>query len=245
MDTEEPLCLPDVLLDIDPKASRLIESCSHSKSQTDDDEEPSDSETIVDESPLHQLRPPLTISDPQHVQDDLSISRSHSPSPIPNTPESPPDDTKCSTEQPIVKPILSKILTSVTQIRHVTNLEEMGYTRCKNIANTLQGKTFTATHCDDPSRLFAIKYAAKDLYKKGITISKEGKAYNIQEDIVKEGHMMMQFMQHNPPNALIKTYDFFEDDDFYYLSMEYGGSDFFDFVVNCHQLINEGKLSLK
>ena len=247
-------------LQINPNATVLLPS--RSQSQTDD--EHSDSETIVDEqppiTPLSPIKPshgvltPVT-SDPKQSNATKSDPTHHSTSQSPVSSQS-HSHSQGSQHQPIPDSLneisdekspnlsIAPINTSSSQIIRVSCLAELGYSKCKNIANTLQGKTFLAKHCDD-DKLYAIKYAAKQLYAKGITISNEGKAYNIQEDIVAEGHMMMDFMKHNPPNALIKTYDFFEDANYYYLAMEYGGSDFFDFVVNCHQLINEGKLSLK
>eukprot|EP00485_Elphidium_margaritaceum_P000675 CAMPEP_0202685370 /NCGR_PEP_ID=MMETSP1385-20130828/1101_1 /ASSEMBLY_ACC=CAM_ASM_000861 /TAXON_ID=933848 /ORGANISM="Elphidium margaritaceum" /LENGTH=580 /DNA_ID=CAMNT_0049339697 /DNA_START=57 /DNA_END=1799 /DNA_ORIENTATION=+ len=120
------------------------------------------------------------------------------------------------------------------------------YRREKFIANTLQGKTFTATRLSDKSaQEYVVKTTSKDLYKRGITITKEGKAFNIKEDIVKEARMMRKFMENHPPSSLIEFEDFFEDDNFYYLVMRHGGVDFFDFVVKCHELINAGKLTMK
>ena len=122
-----------------------------------------------------------------------------------------------------------------------------GYKREKFIANTLQGKTFTARYIDIRlnKQELVIKTTNKELYNKGITVTKDGKAFNIKEDIVAESVMMREFMNNNPPASLIGFIDFFEDEEFYYLVMEHGGTDFFDFVVKCHELINEDKLSMK
>jgi serine/threonine protein kinase len=123
-------------------------------------------------------------------------------------------------------------------------LRKHGYIKYKYIADTLQGCTFMAKRSGDGSEV-VIKSTKKELYARGITISKEGKAFNIREDIVAEGRMMRYFMNNNPPSSLIAFYDFFEDESRYYLVMENGGIDFFDFVVRCHDLINTGKLSMK
>eukprot|EP01083_Nonionella_stella_P242419 845627_1 len=120
-----------------------------------------------------------------------------------------------------------------------------GYAKVKYIADTLQGCTFMAKRLDNTGEIVVIKSTKKYLYSRGITISKEGKAFNISEDIVAEGKMMKYFMLNNPPNSLITFYDFFEDAQRYYLVMENGGQDFFDFVVKCHELINKGKLTMK
>eukprot|EP01084_Bolivina_argentea_P040328 74538_1 len=123
-------------------------------------------------------------------------------------------------------------------------LSAHGFVRGKYIADTLQGETFFAVHAGRFGEA-VIKKTRKDLYARGITISKEGKAFNIREDIVFESRMMREFMLHSPPASLIKFYTFFEDASSYYLCMENGGKDFFDFVVDCHELIASGKLRMK
>eukprot|EP01084_Bolivina_argentea_P008314 15577_1 len=86
-----------------------------------------------------------------------------------------------------------------------------------------------------------IKKTNKKLHAAGITITKSGKKISVQEDIVREAELMQTFMLNSPPPSLIEYYDFFEDADHYYLVMENGGTDFFDFIVKCHELISNKK----
>ena len=89
-----------------------------------------------------------------------------------------------------------------------------------------------------------IKTAQKSLHFAGVTI-KDGNRYKIQEDIVKEAKLMNKFMNNSAPDTMIKYYDFFEDDDTYYLVMEKGGKGLFEFCVEGHKLINCGKINIK
>eukprot|EP01083_Nonionella_stella_P073219 197806_1 len=56
-------------------------------------------------------------------------------------------------------------------------LSAHGFVRGKYIADTLQGETFFAVHAGRFGES-VIKKTRKDLYARGITISKEGKAFN-------------------------------------------------------------------
>merc|ERR1712228_80227 len=76
------------------------------------------------------------------------------------------------------------------------------------------------------------------------TITKKGKKIAIKEDIVAEAKMLEQFHANSPPASLIGFYGFFEDSHSYYLCMERGGTDYFDFIVKCHDMISNNKLSL-
>lgn len=91
-----------------------------------------------------------------------------------------------------------------------------------------------------------IKTAEKSLHFAGVTI-KDGKRYLIQENIVKEARLMQLFsnVNNNVPSTMIKYYDFFEDDDTFYLVMEKGGIGLFEFTVNAHQMIKNNKLDIK
>merc|ERR1712172_474194 len=120
MDATEQLSTLTANIDIKAKESLLINS--RSQSQTDD-EEPSDSETIVDEQP--SSHPPITpfspINDPPLSKpSEPQVSKSHSHShhqPIPtgtNLNDEHPDDNEEKSPSLIKHP--SNILTSSTQI---------------------------------------------------------------------------------------------------------------------------------
>eukprot|EP00484_Ammonia_sp_Unknown_P012191 CAMPEP_0197078554 /NCGR_PEP_ID=MMETSP1384-20130603/213174_1 /TAXON_ID=29189 /ORGANISM="Ammonia sp." /LENGTH=839 /DNA_ID=CAMNT_0042517421 /DNA_START=111 /DNA_END=2630 /DNA_ORIENTATION=+ len=160
---------------------------------------------------------------------------------------------------------ISASLTSSSQKKSYSEddtLYEHGYKKLKFIAKTLQGQTYTAVKLDDLEdgdedeiddedgengevTQYVVKTTSKDLYRKGITITKDKKQFTIKEDIVAEAKMMESFMKFKPPPSLIGFVDFFEDDEHYFLVMEHGGTDFFDFVVKCHELISSDKLSMK
>eukprot|EP01083_Nonionella_stella_P242420 845629_1 len=117
-----------------------------------------------------------------------------------------------------------------------------GYKRDKCITSTLQGQVFTATNNENKS--VVIKKTNKNLHYKGISVI-NGEICYVSENIVKEAYLMKEFMLYNPPNSCIKYYDFFEDASNFYLVMENGGTSLFDFIVECHKLIDSKKLSLE
>ena len=93
---------------------------------------------------------------------------------------------------------------------------------------------------------YVIKQANKSLHDERISITQNGlEHHRVCEDIVKEAQLMKLFTINNPPKELIKYYEFFEDKNNYYLVMERGGIGLFEFVVNCHEYILNGKLTIK
>ena len=91
---------------------------------------------------------------------------------------------------------------------------------------------------------YVIKRANKSLHHKRLSITENGEKNDCSEDIVKEANLMKMFSSNDPPKELIKYYDFFDDENNYYLVMERGGIGLFEFVVKCHQYIIDGKLSI-
>jgi len=124
-------------------------------------------------------------------------------------------------------------------------LRKYGYTELKVIAKSLQGIVIEAEslHSHDTDTVI-IKITDKQLHASKIS-NKHGKALSVQEDIIKEKKLLMYLTANNPPSALTKFLGFFEDKYNYFLVMENGGSDFFDWIVQCHRWIREGKVSLK
>jgi len=156
----------------------------------------------------------------------------------------PDSEDKADEEKRIANLDPNKELTQhQTQLLEEYTLKQHGYTHTAFIAKTLQGKVFNAIRNDDSKRV-VIKKTSKKLHKMGITITKKGKHVAIKEDIVREAQILKEFHANKPPSSLIGYYDFLQDSHYFYLVMEEGGSDYFDFVVKCHALIINEKLSL-
>ena len=98
-------------------------------------------------------------------------------------------------------------------------LRKHGFEKDVFITDTLQGQTFTAKSTDrHNTNSFVIKSTKKELYEQGITITDDGKVFDIKEDIVKEAQMMQSFTANNKrPKSLIEFVDFFEDEKNYFL----------------------------
>eukprot|EP01083_Nonionella_stella_P087770 244304_1 len=116
-----------------------------------------------------------------------------------------------------------------------------GYADCKRISEALQGDVYEAANSKNGSTNI-IKVANKTLYKKQITCI-NGKRIKIQEDIVREASILRHLTQHNPPPSLTKYKHFFDDSQNFFLVMEHGGENLFDFVKECHQCIEYGLIS--
>lgn len=136
--------------------------------------------------------------------------------------------------------------------RELSLLQEMGYIKIKKITDTLQGCVFIALNQnnmelnnDKSNNTVVIKRTSKYLHSQGITIQ-DDKVYKVNENVLKEYDVLKHFTNSpNCPSQITKVIDFFESDNNYYLVMENGGDDFFEFIVKAHQLINERKLNVK
>eukprot|EP01083_Nonionella_stella_P005199 15074_1 len=100
------------------------------------------------------------------------------------------------------------------------------------------------TKSGDYNSQVAIKTADKALHRQGVSISETGRKLKVHENMVQEAHLMSDFMAHNPPDSMIKYYDFFEDESMYYLVMEKAGIGLLEFTRTCHQRIRKGRLPL-
>lgn len=136
-------------------------------------------------------------------------------------------------------------------------LGRFGYTKVKTITKTLQGNIFVAKVENVSSqgkdgkkrkeKQVVIKKTSKQLHSEHVTVQ-NGKKFGIYENILKECIILKHLTENR--NGLIMTsftkYDnFFDDDNYYYLSMEHGGSDLFDFIIEAHELISQKKLKIK
>ena len=129
------------------------------------------------------------------------------------------------------------------EMQEEATLSSHGYKIAAHVADTLQGHVITAF--TENGENVVIKTSNKKLHNQGITITEKGKKYKVEENIVEEAKLMQKFMSSKPPSPMIKYFDFFEDNQWYYLVMEHGGSDMFDFVVKCHDYITAEDLSIR
>eukprot|EP01083_Nonionella_stella_P030363 83234_1 len=120
------------------------------------------------------------------------------------------------------------------------SLSSKGYTPIKKVANALQGSVWET--CKNETK-YIVKVAAKSLHKEGITYINHQKIA-IEEDIIKETEIIKYLTRHDPPSSFTKFIDFFDDTQYYYLVMEHGGHNLFDFVRKCHEYIAKDALDL-
>jgi len=132
-------------------------------------------------------------------------------------------------------------------------LGRFGYTKLKVITATLQGHIFVAkknskkSKSKDKEKCVVIKKTLKSLHSEHVTVQ-NGRKFGIYENILKECIILKHLTEHRA--GLIMTsftkYDcFFDDATAYYLSMEHGGEDLFDFIISAHQLIASDQLQIK
>merc|ERR1719273_2749430 len=138
-------------------------------------------------------------------------------------------------------------------------LGRFGYTKKKVITKTLQGNIFVADVTKDgkvgkvgkdgkrKERQVVIKKTSKKLHSEHVTVQ-NGRRFGIYENILKECIILKHLTENR--NGLIMTSftkyeNFFDDDLHYFLSMEHGGSDLFDFIIEAHELIEAKKLRIK
>eukprot|EP00484_Ammonia_sp_Unknown_P005936 CAMPEP_0197073706 /NCGR_PEP_ID=MMETSP1384-20130603/210741_1 /TAXON_ID=29189 /ORGANISM="Ammonia sp." /LENGTH=519 /DNA_ID=CAMNT_0042512545 /DNA_START=79 /DNA_END=1638 /DNA_ORIENTATION=- len=140
--------------------------------------------------------------------------------------------------------------------------ESKGYEIEKKLADTLQGQVYRCrvTKLDANLQYFdsdrvVIKATRKDLHSEGMTILETGHKKRVQENILKETEILKQLTfgdsehdinDHESPTKYMTRYiDFFENKETYFLVMEDGGDDLFEYVVKCHNLLRKGKIGRK
>jgi len=132
-------------------------------------------------------------------------------------------------------------------------LGRFGYTKLKTITATLQGHIFVASKeskrskSSNKEKQVVIKKTLKSLHSEHVTVQ-NGRKFGIYENILKECIILKHLTEHRA--GLIMTsftkYDcFFDNARAYYLSMEHGGADLFDFIISAHQLIASKQLKIK
>eukprot|EP01083_Nonionella_stella_P287133 977326_1 len=134
-----------------------------------------------------------------------------------------------------------------------TYLNTRGYCIDKKLADTLQGKVYRCKSIINETFYNAesvvIKVTRKDLHLEGMTILDNGKKKAVQENILKERDIIKELTElnsiHNGSIYMTRYINFFENNKYYFLVMEDGGNDLFEYVVKCHNLIRKGKLDRK
>merc|ERR1719273_2820759 len=138
-------------------------------------------------------------------------------------------------------------------------LGRFGYTKKKVITKTLQGNIFVADVTKDgkfgkvgkdgkrKERQVVIKKTSKKLHSEHVTVQ-NGRRFGIYENILKEC-IILKHLTENRSGLIMTSFtkyeNFFDDSEHYYLSMEHGGSDLFDFIIEAHELIEADKLRIK
>lgn len=122
-------------------------------------------------------------------------------------------------------------------------MKNKGYTPLENLGETLQGSVWMIKKKRNDQK-YVVKVIKKSLHKKSITI-RNGQKIKISENIVKETSILRYLTSNNPPPSLTKYENFWSDKKHYFLVMEYAGSDFFEFIVKCHDLISKGLLKME
>eukprot|EP00485_Elphidium_margaritaceum_P008645 CAMPEP_0202706666 /NCGR_PEP_ID=MMETSP1385-20130828/19058_1 /ASSEMBLY_ACC=CAM_ASM_000861 /TAXON_ID=933848 /ORGANISM="Elphidium margaritaceum" /LENGTH=505 /DNA_ID=CAMNT_0049365187 /DNA_START=114 /DNA_END=1631 /DNA_ORIENTATION=+ len=134
-----------------------------------------------------------------------------------------------------------------------------GYQIVSKLADSLQGRVYRCKVVNARPELryhgdtVVIKATRKDLHSEGTTILENGQKKEIQENILTETDILQtltfadaHLKQKERRSRFITRYvEFFENAHSYFLVMEDGGSDLFEYVVRCHGLIRQGKLDRK
>jgi len=125
-----------------------------------------------------------------------------------------------------------------------TRFGKFGYEQCRKIATTLQGNVYEVVSSKD-GRRYVIKQTDKKLHSEGVTVQ-NGIKYRVKEDVLTET-MVLEAISKKPNASVFMTsfVGFWQSARYYYLVMEHGGSDMFQFVVTAHQHIQSGKLAVK
>eukprot|EP01084_Bolivina_argentea_P168155 291684_1 len=117
-------------------------------------------------------------------------------------------------------------------------LKDAGFTNIVQKAHTLQGIVYNALN-QSTNQHVVIKVTNKDLHKNGIAIV-ENEKHKVNENIIMESSILKYLAtdRKNIPKSIIKFYDFYQCNVNFYLIMEDGGSDLFDFIKKAHGLIS-------
>jgi len=147
------------------------------------------------------------------------------------------------------------LLKRMAIIKDDETLAKHGYKKIGTICEeSLQGQVFEAAKNEiNPKtgklkkKRVAIKKVIKELYAESISIE-DDMSFVVEEDILKESVILNVLTIANRPPAdyIAKFIEFFEDENAFYLVMEYcGNTNLLQFTERAHQYIKQKKLSLK
>eukprot|EP01084_Bolivina_argentea_P026938 50076_1 len=150
-------------------------------------------------------------------------------------------------QKTIAPSLQGEVFIAVKTCDHADSLLVYGYIRCHIMPRRMYSSVIPEImkicyHYMQTETCVVIKSANKKLHCQGFSLTGLGQ---IQEDIVQEASLLKMFSEENAPESMIKYYNFLQDQHHYYLVMEQGGTGLFEFVVECHQLIANGQLSIK
>jgi len=139
--------------------------------------------------------------------------------------------------------MLSSVETVHDDLRIEAVLQKAGFTAVHKLTGTLQGSVWKVNQSDRKSKI--VKVASR-YYHDHRMARKEGKTYHgIYENVITERDIMRYLMKHeNFPQSIVKYDSFLKSHHNYYLVMEYGGQNLFDFIVKAHKLIQEGRIEI-
>ena len=138
-------------------------------------------------------------------------------------------------------------------------MKSKGFKPLQKVADTLQGAIYRCRVMDhykvtgnngqivfspNSRNTVIIKVTSKRLHSEGITLTVDGQRGEVEEDILKERDLLQRLSGHN--GHFLQFIDFWETQSTYCLVEEDGGDrDLFWWTVQCHGLIQNGKMKRK
>lgn len=123
-----------------------------------------------------------------------------------------------------------------------------GYKKLGKISRCLQGDMYKALNQTN-GEYVAIKRASKELLDDNIAFDDDGMTFCVSENLVKEAAILQYLTVRNRPlgDYIVNFVDLFEDDEDYFLVLEYIESEtnLQQFVQEAHEYLKKGQLPLK
>merc|ERR1719242_2517346 len=141
----------------------------------------------------------------------------------------------------------SSLLNALNEEEQKCVCAQNGYKKISKISDCLQGDMYKALNKTN-GEYVAIKRASKELLEGKIAID-DGMNFCVSENLCKEAAILQYLTIHNRPlgDYIIQFVDVFEDEDNYYLVIEYVESEtnLKQFVQRGHEYMADGSLSSK
>jgi serine/threonine protein kinase len=204
----------------------------------------------------------------EEIDKQYTMDPTHNKTPTPVMGRSSVIQDQCDDGFPMTEPVYdSKMDDELCALNEEEEEQELllqyGYRKTKVITKTLQGNIFIAEQIYSDLQLnkkdsnkskanlkakkVVIKKTSKALHKEHVTVQ-NGKKFGIYENILKEC-IILKHLTENKSGLIMTSFtkfeNFFDTDADYYLVMEHGGSDLFDFIIEAHELINDKRLKIK